>query len=403
MNRREYLLVAAAAGASATAGCSGSGGSGSSGSGGSGSGGSGGSGDTTGDPVSLDAPATVTVGETFDLTLTVRNDESEPTSFDKVIGVTDGPGGFSRRVRFNEIPPGETRTEALSVSLPTRGEYVFGVPGVDASTTVTTEPRVAGVGETATLANGVEMTLDGVTVPFARVTEREAGGYTTRYDVTSTAPPEGTEYVYATFRATPTGDEGVVLRREMFGIDGGSVTDHAAQRIAGEGAPVDRPFPLSNDTRVAAGEELAFRVLFEVPRSDLDGAVRVGVELEDDGTPPETVFEATADGDRFPHPSFELVSVDPPSLEADDPQGTLSFTVENTGEYPAEFVGTVNWQTRGGNWASDPNAGPDLHRAVVDPGATRTFETTWDGGDARTGTRTYRVQPFDRTFEITFE
>lgn len=411
MERRKYLLVTAAAvGTSGIAGCSGSEGSG-------GESGSGGDSDSepgsgsesdensseTGEPVQLDAPAAVTAGESFELTVTVRNTENDSMTFDKVISVTDGPNGFSERVRITGISAGETRSRTIDVLLPSRGENVLGMPGVDASTTVTVEPRIVSVGEATPIGNGVELTLEGVSVPFGLVTENEVGGYLTRYDVTTSAPPDGVEYVYATFRAAATGEEGGVVRPEMFSGETGSVAEYAGRRITGDGAPVERPLPLWKSERFAAGEELAFRVLLEVPRSDLQDAVRVGYDASDDGTPAETVFEATAEGERFPHPSFDLISVNAPSLQADDPQGILSFTVENTGEYPAEFVGTVNWQTQGGDWVSDPNAGPDLHRAVVAPGETRTFETTWNGGDARTGTRTYRVMPFERTFDITFE
>ena len=167
--------------------------------------------------------------------------------------------------------------------------------------------------------------------------------------------------------------------------------------------PAERPIPLWRSRFIRPGGERSFRVPLKLSQSELQNVVQVGYDPSDDGTPAETVFKATAEGDRFPHPSFDLISVDAPTLQADDPQGVLSYTVENTGEYPAEFVGTVNWQTQGGNWASDLNAGPDLHRAVVEPGETQTFELTWDGGDARIGTRTYRVRPFKRTFEITFE
>lgn len=364
------------------------------------------SGDSTdggGDPVQIDAPAAVTADETFDLTVTVRNTESDRMNFNKVIGVNDGPSGFSQRVQINGIPPGETRSKTIEAVLVSRGEHVLAMPGVDASASVTVEPRVSSVGEATPVRNGIELTLEDVTVPFSVVTETEVGGYLTRYDITAAAPPEGSEYVYATFRAAATGDEGANIRPEQFSAEMGSLLDPRQWRIKGDGVPVERPLPLWRSRFVRAGEEISFRVPLEVPRSELQNVVRVGYDPSDDGTPAETVFEATAEGERFPHPSFELISVDAPSLQADDPQGVLSYTVENTGEYPAEFVGTVNWQTQGGDWASDPNAGPDLHRALVEPEETQTFETTWDGGDAQTGTRTYRVRPFKRTFEITFE
>jgi hypothetical protein len=412
MNRRKYLIAAVAASASAIAGCSGSEESDS----GSGSGGStdeggdsddepesGGSTDGDGDPVQIDAPAAVTAGETFDLTVTVRNTESDRMTFRKVVGVEDGPSGFSQRMQIGGIPPGETRSKTIEAVLVSRGEHVLGMPGIDASAAVTVEPRIVGVGEATSMQNGIDLTLEGVTIPFSVVTEQEVGGYTTRYDITAAAPPDGNEYVYATFRAAATGEEGARIRPEQFSAETGTLLDTRQWRIEGDGVPAERPIPLWRSRFISPGGERSFRVPLEVPQSELQNIVRVGYDPSDDGTPAETVFEATAEGERFPHPSFDLVSVDAPSLQAGDPQGILSYTVENTGEYPAEFVGTVNWQTQGGDWASDPNAGPDLHRAVVEPGETRMFELTWDGGDARTGTRTYRVRPFERTFEITFE
>ncbi len=409
VGRRAMLVAAATVGTGTTAGCLGLGGSGGDGGdggdgsdGGDGTDGGDGAGGGDGGPVALDAPETVTVGESFTLTVTVRNDGDGPSSFDKVVNAVEGPGGFSQRVRIAEIPAGETATRELSVTLAGRGEYRFEVPGYDAAVTVTTKPRVAAVGEPAAVGEGLELTLDGVRVPFGRITTSEVGGYTTRYDVNVLGAPEGSEWVVANFTARNTGEDFVSALHEGFSIEGGSLAP-VLQRYADEGAPLTGPPTLLRSARPNPGEETSFRVGFEVPSDALGDTVRIGYQPPSDDTPPETVFEATADGERFPRPSFELVSVDAPTLDADDPRGTFSFTVENTGDLPAEFVGAVAWQTRGGQWASDPNADPDLHRAVVDPGETRRFETVWDGGDARTGTRSYRVMPFERTVDVTFE
>lgn len=421
MDRRGVLASIAAGGGSALTGCLGILGGGGPGTGGIG----GGDGDgTTTAPGSttrslttvegparfadarVDGPSGATVGETVEVTASVVNVGGEPGDFSGTLRAVEGPTAPTWDVDVADVPPGERGTTTVAVTLGSAGEYELELDGTGpdpVTHAVSVGPARTGVGETAEVGDGVRATLRSASFPWAFPYTKERGRYPDTRGVASA--PAGKVFAETTWTFENAGTATATVERSDFHPADGAVLSQVgsvdATRVSDDGAGVLPPDGLDLGATATATR----RLLVQFDREAARDGVAVGVQRDGPDTPPDVRFEATPDGASFGFPSVDLVSFDHPgTMDADDPTGTVHFTVENAGDVPATFHGAIQWRDeRDGEWKSDLTLSPDAVSARLEPGDRREFTGTWNGDPAATGTYTYRIAPFAPRFEVTFE
>lgn len=404
MRRREYL---AAVGAAATvAGCSASGGS---------------DGDENADEetteeetrtgpadfvdVGLTGPASATVGQTVQLTVSARNRGGTTGTYTDTVLATEGTGDLEAPVEVTDVEPGQTGETTLETEIELGGRYVFELADADARHVVQTSPEEAAVGEPLELGGDLRATLSAVEVPRTVL-------YTTDESVGFQSVPAS-----KTFEA-PTGAELVVVHLAVENTGTERVTvDPSAVRLAdGEfyaGFPDDAPLSSGAIDGRAMHEDSAPTVdpsqvvdvwqLAQVPREALREGTRLQVQRDATDTPPEAAWTIPSQSDRLDDPpAFELASVDAPSSASRGESYEIDFTVRNAGGTAGTFRGALQFYSENeGRWFDLITAERVHVSAELGPGEERRWTVTNESQS--TGTFRYRVTPTDRTWTTTFD
>lgn len=254
------------------------------------------------------------------------------------------------------------------------------------------------VGESIELTENVMATLEAVRLPWSFVTS----SYKRRSDPEKLAisAPTGKQFAVAEFTFENIHTERVRIDRNQFSAKSGNIMSNVGG-ISLDSVQEPEISPLLESIRLDPAETLTRDLLIQFDDGSVtdDGLVEYNRDSENDSL---TIRFESNESDIQQPPSFDLINVDVPTLNANSPSGTLSFTVENTSQNAGVFRGAVVWRDNT-IWRTDRTASPAVFTEEIESGENKKFEMTWDQEDALSGTFTYRVSPFDKTFDIVFE
>lgn len=363
--------------------------------------------ETTSGPAAFDdirvvLPDQITVDQAIAPTVSVANVGGEAGDYSDTLTITEGNKSYSESVSIEGVQPGSRESVELpSVTFTNRDAYVFELEDAQKTERAAVEPKTAAIGESVELVSGIRATYDALTFPFALVTAAVRRGYSNRLDRVAVDPPTGKVFAVMTVNLENTGTMPVEITPAEFSPANGAMLTNIGSRPASTSV---REAALTETLRIEPAQTVERELLIQFDREPAASGVTVGFQRDRTTKPPEVEFRATPEGNSFNFPAFELVSTTPPEpINTNETRGTFQFTIKNTGSAASQFVGAVVWKDGPNDWNSDSLASPDVFREEISPGETRTYQMTWDGGTAATGSYPYRVSPFDEAVEVVFE
>ena len=400
MRRREYLAAGMTVTAGTLAGCSfgesGGGDNGDETGDGNGDGNGGGSDTPTGPAigdVSLSGPASATVRDDVELTVSVTNSGTEEAEFSDTVRLADGSDA-STDVSF-AVPAGETVEEpaTLNVGIPS-GERTVELASDGASHSISTDPIQAQVGEAGPdVASGINVDVTAASVTSVLFTEGdvEISALEERDKTTFDRSPENQLFVVIEVQAIDADatTDGVLIR-DTFDVDGVTFSGVEPPTSVGE---ILRP----GETEDVPGAVATSHTFF--------GTVEAGTDIGPLTYTPQEYDTPTVVWELPPVPNtarpFEVASVDVPDTQSVDRPYTLTVEVRNTSDVAHTFEGVFQYDTDEYGWL-DLEAAETTDPAVTIPaGGTERIETESESGIE--GEFTYRLAPLDRTWSVTFE
>jgi hypothetical protein len=393
MQRREYLATGVTVTAGTLAGCS----FGGSGGGDSTDDGNGDASDTPTGPaigdVSLSGPASATVRDDINLTVSVTNSGTAEAEFSDTVRLADGTEASSD-VSF-AVPADETveETVTLNVGIPS-GDRTAELAGDGASTTVSVDPIRAEVGEEGPdVSSGINVDVNSARITSVLFEEGdvEISAFDERDRTTVYRSPEGQLFVDIEVQSIDADalTDGVLIR-DTFDIEG----------VTFEG--VEPPTTVGDLLRPGETDDVPGAVGVN---NTFFGTVEAGTDIGPLTYTPQEYDTPTVVWELPPVPNtarpFEVASVDVPDTQPVDQPYTLAVEVRNTSDAAHTFEGVLQYDTDQYGWLDLEAASMTDPVVTVPAGETERIEVETESGVK--GEFTYRLAPFDRTWSVTFE
>ncbi|UOO97221.1 DUF4352 domain-containing protein (plasmid) [Halococcus dombrowskii] len=333
-------------------------------------------------------PSTVTLGESFRLTLDVANVGGETGTLTTNIRVSDGRSILDQPIE-RTIDSGErVKIQTDPIQFDVADSYTFSVGISKVSHTVTVEPKTAAFGTTFDLLDTLKATVKSIDFQPAVLYSPSGGNQTllqqpssnrllavTRVDLENVGSQSAS--LDGEFQLT-NGE----LRRTL-----GTNTPLSAAKIDGK--------PLS-DVQLSAGQQRSGWLLGEIPRSTARKAVSIIYQRDSTGTSPELKWTNTPQQGTRDLPQFAIESFQLPNEVTEGESATANVTIANKGNSTWTFRGLIESRTgNNGNWG-----GVAPITTQVRPG--QSIQQNVSINSSADGTVSYRLAPFNQTKTVEY-
>lgn len=399
--------------------------------------------------LNLTGPQNATVGQSFNLSLSLRNPGDENRTFTGTVDVAGGGANVTtnetQQVEIGDIAPNETATADVGpFNFSTAANYTISLDEREATHSVAAEPITLDLGETYTFSTGVEATVESARFQSSLFYtsgsssgSRNSGGAnsTNRSNTTDGSTPnpqtnvlragsgsvlmiarlslENTATNEAKFIAptqqggsgsgsgdsggtTPSGRSGAASSMASLRPAEGqwytSLNDaplEAAQNI--EGGPL-------NEVTLASGQQRSGWLLARVPREAVTGTFALVHQANGTGieTPPEVMWRIPPNqGSSRALPQITLDSFEMPSPREITNGAKYTLNVTNQGNRSGTFRGVLRV---GGNNEDSSGRTVKTFSPSIDPGATATLEGTHPR--PYISTTNYQLSPFGESATV---
>ncbi len=328
---------------------------------------------------SEDAPQ---ASKPFNISVTVTNEGDQSATFTDTLVFT-GPGDtqHTEQVEIADVPPGETVSTDVSVTLYDSGDYTVELNETNASIQMRLNSGINPDGAVQ-LHDNFKFTSTDATFGPALVLEG-TGPYYLEGSVPHILPEDATEYGLAVWFGSVLndGDEPAVFRVAdapfTFVSNGSSgekptlYTDleqeiYPGIPVAAAGEYFDQP-PLDG-AEIPPGESRSGWLLSKFVYDDIGEApIFLGVDYNPDDIDIDATWQMGRTGSGAPYHTFEVQSLDVPSSVTNGQTAQFSVTVTNVGDGPGPFRDVLE-MSEGAEWTP---VGKVTSDGDVPPGETR--------------------------------
>lgn len=352
----------------------------------------------------IGGPSNATVGDTFDLPVSVTNVGGQNGTFSGRLVVTEGRGNLNRTITIEDIGSRETGKAVVeSLNFSYADTYTVGIEGTDATKTITVEPITLPLGKSYTLDNGLKVTIQSAAFqPALFYTETgyqeeeakqtkllSAGSGRTLMIVRLALENVSTEDVE--FNIAPDSGWGTEPTVPPLLVEQGSWYTSFANGASLASAKNINGKPLTS-AQLSAGAQTSGWLLAQVPRQVAKQTVSIAHQRDGPKTPPEVQWQVPPQsGSKRSFPKFTPDTFKMP--ESSEIAAGVPYTVKVTNEGAASgtFRGVLEFTTE----QSQTYAEVATLSAKLKPGESKTFKGThkWWYVTANT----YRLRPFGKT------
>ena len=367
----------------------------------------------------IGGPTNVTVGEEFELPVSVANTGGQNGTFSGTLTVAEGSSSFNRSVTIEGVEPGGTGNSTVGpLNITSADNYTLALKGSDTTHTLQVAPAQQQPGKAVTAKN-VKVTVRNLL--FTPALFHSLGTYSTNTSpdtkgllsassekilcvIELTLENVGTNQAEFTIPDLYNSNSSGVLSDNsgpppMLTLPKGSFyTELPNASVSLEEVEGVKGSPL-NSVQLSAGQTKSGWLVAQLPRSAASKAVEVGLQGDAKGTPPEAIWEfAPKGGSTRQLPNFTLQKFNVPSKVPLGSQKSYTIQVKNTGDAAGMYRGITELNGPDSNdWA--PFA---KQKAQIPPGQSKTFTHQINVPDPALGQAQFRLQPYGKTASLTF-
>jgi hypothetical protein len=348
----------------------------------------------------IGGPSNVTVGDTFNLPVSVANVGGRDGTFSGRLVITEARQDLNQSVVIESVKPSETgETVVESVNFTNADTYTFAIKGTDATKTVTVEPITKQLGGSFTLENGLRVTVRNVAFqPAVFYTAEVSTGVFSKPTTVTRLLPAASDSILAIIRVAleNTGTSPVTFGTDTLQVPQGKFYTQFESGIGLSAAKNITGTPLTG-VEVAAAEQKQGWMLAQLPRSVASKSLGVRYQRDSTGTPPEVKWMVSPkSGSTRPLPQFTLKTFKTPKTAEVGRKQPVTVGVTNKGKAAGRFRGVVQYrlsETEG--WQSGTALSGNIK-----PGETKRFTPPIQY--PYTDILDFRLQPFGETRTVEF-
>jgi hypothetical protein len=353
--------------------------------------------------LNIGGPSNVTVGDSFNLPISVTNVGGRNGTFSGKLVITKGSENLNRTFTIENIGSLETGNAMIkSLNFTHADTYTFSIEGTDVTKTVTVEPVTLPLGGSYTLDNGLKITIQSATFQPALFYTKSgyqedakqakllsAGSGRTLMIVQLAVENVSTEPVEFDI-VQETGWESEPSSRSIL-IENGNWYTSFPNDVAFSKMKNGEERPMIS-AQLQPGAQTSGWVVGQLSRKAAKQTVSIIHQQNGGKTPPEVQWQIPPQsGSKRSFPNFSLDTFKMPKsseIAADVP---YTVKVTNKGAAPGTFRGILQFNTK----QSQEYAEVATLSAKLKPGESKTFKGTHKWWYVTSNT--YRLRPFGKT------